>query len=270
MASSQIKSMALAALLAVGGAAQANVVDLFTDPPGGQITNWTKAEGIVTKVTEAGSYPNTILGGYRDIVLQITNTTGSGQFATAYAAVSGGIFDLSTAANVTAIARVQWDGADNSAALNTTGLNHANLIQQAGCPVTGCDKFIADVSFADQQFQYQIGVYDMTGNYSVLTSVAPGGIVTDTPIDFPFAWWGLAAGNHTVDGVTFNISRSVGDVNFADIGAMEFVVNSDGQTISVDLTLGGVTKTGDVPEPASIALAGLALLGIAAARRRKV
>ena len=49
MAGFKVKSVALSALLAIGGVAQANVVDLFTDPPGGQITNWAKSEGLVTK-----------------------------------------------------------------------------------------------------------------------------------------------------------------------------------------------------------------------------
>ena len=258
-------SATFVASLGFGAGANASTIDLFSDP-------FTNGVNTVTDNTVGGVVfqeygpATTILGGYRDLVVDLVSSNGLG-VPSATAEVGGGGFSFSTSSGDVGIGRIQWDGADNSAALNYTGLNGANLINQVGCPVQGCNQFVATVIEADLGFEYQIGVYTDASNYTILsanTLFPVAGLYEST---YDFDWFGYATGSYFEDGLPFDILQVGAGANFTNVGAMEFVINSDGATVAVDLALDSVTKR-FVPEPSVLALLGVGMFGLGLMRRK--
>lgn len=282
-------SAAMLATLGLSTGANAYVVDLFSDPTDGShfvkdttidATAGTTNVGVGTQVgngrfMEYGSAAS-ILGGYRDLYVEMT---ASNESVNARASILSAGSDpansvpaqlgFSNGTGTTGIAKVQWDGQDNSADLALTGLNGAKLIHQDGCGVDGCDRFVAAVMYADQGFEYKITVADMTGNIRTLVADTLYPITTGTYLsEYLFDWFNLGLGTHTEGGLTFNILGTVGEVDFDNAGAMQLELNTaTSQTIAVDLQLASVTKS--VPEPSALALVGLALLGAGVAGQRR-
>lgn len=256
------------AMFGIGTSSQAAIVDLFDDPAGTGIQTVTDSTigGVVFQEYPGGVTPSpSIIGGYRDIIANLTASDGVGT-PTATAEVGGGGYSFSTSSGDIGIGTIQWDGQDGSAALDPTGLGGVDLVNQLGCPASGCDRFVATVLFADQGFEYQIGVYTDAGNFSILTANSLG-LGSPATADYLFSWFLLGDGAHSEGGLDFTID-STGTVDFTNIGALEFIVNSDGGTTSVDLALDAITK---IPEPDSLALLGIGLLGaVMMGRRRKL
>lgn len=264
---------ALASALGFGISANANTIDLFEDPMAEGVNNATISGAANIGNTASSSFGSatTILGGYRDLVVELIASNGVGT-PRVEMEVSGGGLSFSTSDGDQGRGTVQWDGNDGSGTLDPTGLQDAqgkgaNLIIQEGCPVGGCDRFLADVLSADLAFAYSIGIYTDANNYSILTANTLFPVVGETVVDYLFSWFLLPDGPQFEGGLPFTI-QSMGTVDFTDVGAIEFIVNSDGQTIAVDLALAGITKTG-VPEPGALALVGVALLGAGLAGRRR-
>lgn len=269
MKTKSLLAAAMFSTLCLGTSVQAGYVDLFDDPVANGVNTITDTTvgGIEFQEYPGGAIPSTsILGGYRDLIVNLTASNGVGT-PTATAEVGGGGFSFSTSSGDTGIGAIQWDGQDNSATLNYTGLGGVDLIHQEGCPDSGCDRFQATVLVADLGFEYQIGVYTDEDNYSILTANTQFAVDSPVAADYLFEWFLLAtADGYFMDGLLFDILR-VGTVDFENIGALEFVINSDGGTAAVDLALDSVIKT--VPEPGTLALLGIGLLGAALTGRRR-
>jgi hypothetical protein len=270
-----LTSALLVSTLGFSAAANASIIDLFTLPnPAVTITDTTAG---ATPVTALDQVDPEAIGGYRDIIVNKNVGVLPGQHSAA--TVGEGYFSFANGSDTDGTATIQWDGLDNSASLNTIGLDGANLINQTGCPVIGCNAFTATVLIADQGFEYQITVYDMEGDWATLISDTLFPVSSPYDSVYYFDWFNLPATapspyDYFIDGLPFDIARGMGAgagadniVDFDNIGALEFVINTNG-TVAVDLTIDSITKA-NVPEPGTLALIGLGLLGMGVNARRK-
>lgn len=277
MKTKTVLAAALTATLGYCASAHAVLVDLFDDPLANGVNTVTDNNPTVGSVAFQ-EYPGpsdppstSILGGYRDLVADLIGSNGVGTPA-ATLEVGGGGLSFSTTSGDTGIGKVQWDGKDNSATLNTTGLQTAgvgvDLINQTGCPAEGCNAFIATVLVADLGFEYQIGLYTDASNYSILTANTLFEVTTPTSADYFFEWFTRSSGAYFDAGLPFTITKVGSGPTLTNIGAIELVVNSNGATTAVDLALTSIEK-GRIPEPNVLALMGIGLLGAGLTGRRK-
>jgi hypothetical protein len=273
-----ILGAALVAALGFGTAAQAGVIiDLFTDPAVGQSVATSTIGAPVSN--QSGAFPS-IVGGYRDLSIQKTfDNVGLATDGESKLTAGGGVLQLDNATGNKSIGVVTWDGVNNAGpggtAVNTLGLGGVDMT------VGGADRFLADIIAADLGFDYKITVWDMDGDKSVLSAsvqfaVQPGDGVSS---DFLFSWFNLASGSYCdgapsgppptcadpLNDLAFSIAHTGGAIDFTRIGAFQFEFTNP-SLISVDFGIGTIET---VPEPGSLALAGVALLGVALAGRRR-
>lgn len=264
-----------AAALAYGANAQATAIDLFTEPAagqGGSLTGVTAVAG-ASLFSESGPH-GTVLGGYRDLYLEVLSNTNPSPFTSATLGVFGGTLQFGTDPAITARGIIQWDGLDNSASLAQTGLGGADLI--SGCS-GGCDRFLAEVLSADQGFPYEIEIWDMEGDWSRLSANTLFPVNSSTSADYEYSWFNLPDDFYVLGGLPFWItSGGSGDgvVDFDNIGALQFSINQDsdsnwgGSTTEVDLQLAGISST-NVPVPGTLLLLAAGGLIAGSVRRRK-
>lgn len=145
----------------------------------------------------------------------------------------------------------QWDGIDNSANLNATGLLGMDLTEG-----NAANAFEINFLFDDLPASITLNVYTDAGNYSTATFPTAGGLFGNgTPglsVFVPFDLFSTAAGS---------------GADFANVGAIEMIMTSplNGADIEIDYVR---TALAPVPLPPAMLLFASGLLGLLLTHRR--
>lgn len=260
----EIKLLAGTALLGMSMSMSANaaIIDLFTTDQAELVDGTVNGVGLSSSVVSAGG---DILGTERDLFVELLS---NGGVATREASigVGGGVLDFSVDTLATGTGTVQWDGVDGSSTLDPTGLGGVDLT--AGGTLFG---FSVTTLFSDAGYEFLVGAYTDANNWTEI-SFSASAVVAPSTSFIPFSGFinpALCGAVNPAPGVN-SITCAPGNnvVDFTNLGALEFVIDPNGGSTSIDLTLDQITT---VPEPSVLGLMGAGLLagGLVARRNKK-
>jgi len=264
----KLAAVAAATVLCVQAQAVLLIDDFATSPQTASDLDGTNATGVAAGQVGDAS----ILGGYRDIYVIKTApaalSLGSGVTATAEA----GLFNFSETTGNVGYGVLRYDGVKTygDAGVGVTDIRDANptnwlLGAYTGTTIGDLTTIGPGISFSytsDFVFDITILVYTADGISVAKQTTAVTGFEADnvTPI-------------FQSDSILFSelIDLATGlpiDLSMLnDTRAIEVVFNGNLGQASIDLAF--TPPTNVVPEPTSVALVGLALLGLAAAKKRR-